>query len=181
VSEVAAARGATLVEMMVATAILCIGILGVLQMSVLASQQTAYAGRLSAASLTARDLVDAVVRLPYTHPALTIPAGAQTADVTVFDAQQGIYTVEWPNADPVLSAAPAILNADRHTSSAIGIQKVWWTVWPAVVNGQQVAKHILIHVQVGIPGYQPRTLNFWTVKYNAEQVVGGSADNLTEI
>ncbi|HYX92346.1 MAG TPA: hypothetical protein VE782_12350 [Myxococcaceae bacterium] len=181
-SRFRAARGTSLVEMMVATAILCIGILGVLQMSVLASQQNAYASRLSAASVAARDLVDAVVRLPYAHPALEIPAGEQTATFTIFDAQQGTYITEWQNAAPLLSAAPAILKADYHSSSAVGIQKVWWTLDREVdEQGHELAKHIQIHIEVGIPGYQSRTLSFWTVKYNPEQLVGGTASNVTEI
>ena len=181
-SRLRAARGTTLIELMVATGVLTIGILGVMQMSVVASQQTAFAARLSAASLTARDLVDAVVRLPYDHPALTIPAGAQTASVTVFDARQGTYTLEWQNAAPVLSATPAILKADRHSSSAAGIERVWWTIDRDLdADGNEMAKNIQVHVQVAIPGFQPRTLDFWTVKYNPAFVVGASPDNFTEI
>jgi prepilin-type N-terminal cleavage/methylation domain-containing protein len=174
-------RGTSLIEMMIAMGILSIGILGVLQMSILASQQNAYAARLAAASVTARDLVDAVERLPYSHPALEIPAGANTEMFTVFDVQQNVYTMEWQNAAPLLSAAPAILKADRHAASAVGIQKVWWTVERDLDDdGNEMAKHIRIHVDVGIPGFQPRTLNFWTVKYNPTQLVGTSL-NFTEI
>ncbi|HYX90504.1 MAG TPA: hypothetical protein VE782_02995 [Myxococcaceae bacterium] len=176
-------RGTSLIELTIATLVLTIGILGVLQMSVLASQQNAFASRLSAASATARDLADAVVQLPYAHPALAIPAGSPSANVTIFDANQGTLITEWQNAAPLLSAAPAILQADRHASSAVGIQKVWWTVERELdaTTGTELAKHIQIHVQVGIPGYQLRTLNFWTVKYNPDQVVGGTAQNFTEI
>jgi Tfp pilus assembly protein PilV len=176
-----ACRGTSLIEMTIAMGILSIGILGVLQMSVLASQQNAYASRLAAASVTARDLADAVERLPYSHPALEVPAGAEARTVTVFDAQEGVYTTEWLNAAPLLSAAPAILKADRHAASAVGIQRVRWTVEPELDEvGNEMAKHILIQVDVGIPGYQRRTLSFWTVKYNPEQLVG-SPFNFTEI
>jgi hypothetical protein len=90
--------------------------------------------------------------------------------------------MEWEDAAPLLSAAPAILKADRHASSAAGIRRVWWTVEPEVdAEGNVLAKHIRIHVLVGIPGFEPRTLNFWTVKYNPGQLVGTTPENFTEI
>ena len=65
ISRPRATRGFSLIEALAALAVFSIGILGVMQMNVLASQQNGLARRQSTASKIGRDLVDAFERLPF--------------------------------------------------------------------------------------------------------------------
>ena len=65
-------RGTSLIEAMAALVVFSVGILGVMQMNVLASQQNNLARSQTAASRIARDMADAFERLPFDHPLLNV-------------------------------------------------------------------------------------------------------------
>lgn len=184
-----AQRGASLIEAMMSLVILAIGILGVLQMSGLASQQNALATRESTASLIARDLVDVIDRMPYAHTALggqTLPVPELRVDI--YDRAQGIRNFDaWPGELPILGATAPIVGADFQNGNLGGIEAVWWTVREEQVDGEVATKQIEITVRLRMPGAgqnnQPRTrdLRFWTSKYNPQVVVGAAAAGFTEI
>lgn len=186
-----AQRGASLIEVMMSMLILAIGILGVLQMSGLASQQNALATRESTASLIARDLVDVIDRMPYAHPALGGTALMTSADFhpqVIFDREHNIENFDaWPGAMPILGATPAILTADMQNGNLGGIEWVGWTVRPEIIDGVVMSKQVEITVRFRMPGTDgnnvPRTrdLRFWTAKYNPQAVVGAASANFTEI
>lgn len=184
-------RGTSLIEVMMSLVILAIGILGVLQMSGLASQQNALATRESTASLIARDLVDVIDRMPYTHTALGGTALQATGDqheVVVYDRASNTVNFDaWPNEMPILGATPAILTSDTQNGNLGGIEQVRWVVRPEILNGVPATKWVEITVRMRMPGVgennAPRTkdLRFWTSKYNPQVVVGAQAANFTEI
>ena len=63
-------RGTSLIEAMAALVVFSVGILGVMQMNVLASQQNNLARSQTIASKIARDVADSFERLPFDHPLL---------------------------------------------------------------------------------------------------------------
>src|SRR5512139_2542630 len=63
-------RGTSLIEAMAALVVFSVGILGVMQMNVLASKQNNLARAQTTASRLARDVADSFERLPFSHDAI---------------------------------------------------------------------------------------------------------------
>ncbi|MGA9521419.1 MAG: prepilin-type N-terminal cleavage/methylation domain-containing protein [Myxococcaceae bacterium] len=111
-----AQRGFSLIEAMVSMAILAIGILGVAQMQVLASNQNGLARRTSRAAAIARDFVETAQRWTWDDPRLPLAsAGCGAAWPSGFPIQeddlgnertpalQVDFTAE-PNSNPIASS-----------------------------------------------------------------------------
>lgn len=175
------ARGSSLIEVMISMVILAIGILGVLQMSGIAAQQNNLATRRTAASFIGRDLVEAVDRMRFNHPALTAACGGVTTQV-IYDRQNNVLNTQWANALPLLTATPAIVQADQKSGNLGGIEKIWWDLSCDLdPSGRQLGTWVNITVQMKMPGGNLRDLHFWTEKYNSQNLGLGNNTNLQEI
>ena len=170
-------RGTTLIEAMVALVVFSVGILGVMQMNVLASQQNNLANSQTTASKLARDIADAFERLPFDHPALNVPTSLAQSDpefanmsnldglVTLHDA------VAQTAARPLLGAADAIYTSEGQGSF---YQVAWRALGvPNPDRYNQVDQiRILIMVRFPAPGGGMRQVNTWAVKYNVAALTG---------
>lgn len=183
------ARGFSLIEAMAAMLVFVIGIVGVMQMNVLASQQNNLANRHMVASKIARDLADAFERLPYNHPIFRRPTALDptTPAFTDITNTDGLWTMDealaLTGSRPLTSAAAAILGSE-------GSGDVYEVAWrsTAVPNpdpeaaGAMDSLRIVIMVRYFTPlrygdqGTQYegtgvnrrgfRQINVWTVKYD---------------
>jgi type IV pilus assembly protein PilV len=175
-------RGFSLVEALAALAVFSVGLLGVLQMNVLASQQNGLARRQSTASKLARDLVDAFERLPYNHPLLanesTLPP--DSPGFLNIDAPEGRVWLEnalsVPAGRPLLGAAQAIASIEGRTDSRpTGIYEVAWRTTPIKdAHGETEARRILVMVRFPTTGGALKQINLWTVKFNPAVMGQGS-------
>ncbi len=165
-----AQAGTSLIEAMVALAVFSIGILGVMQMNILASAQTGLASRETAAASIARDLVDTFERIPYAHTAL--------ATGTTHSLQS-----DWGTEQPLLGAASAIVDADGRNPDGSSRYAVTWNAVENIVNanGENAGKTIQINVTFRTTSAgTTKTVSFFTIKYNPDTVVGAS-DRFQEI
>lgn len=80
---VRSSRGFSLIEVMMSLAVLSVGVLGVAQMQILASNQNGLARRTNRASAIARDFVETASRWEYRDPRLA-PTGACGAAMPVY-------------------------------------------------------------------------------------------------
>lgn len=164
-------RGTSLVEAMATLAVLSVGLLGVLQVNILASRQTGLARRQAVATRLARDLVDALERLPYGHPLLAEsglePSSSRFSDL---EAPEGLVRLEEavdsdPLLSPLLGASQALLRAE-----AQGRNSPWQVAWRvAPVRGEggvTEARRILVMVQYLPPGSLPHRVQLWVIKPN---------------
>jgi len=170
------ARGFSLIESMAALLVFTIGILGVMQMNVIASQQNNVARNRTNASKLARDLADAFERLPFDHPvfANVAPPALQPNNPAFMDFNNpaGRYFLSQAatvaNARPLLGAAEAIAQSE-------GMQAAWrvqGTPDPALPN---TFNSLRIAVMVRFPtptGFSQVT--FWVVKYNPASISLGT-------
>lgn len=177
-----AARGFSLIEAMAALVVFAVGILGVLQMNVLASQQNNLALSHTTASKLARDLADAFERLPYTHPLFTRPTALQPSDPAFsdFDNADGLWTLEDAVAvagqRPLLGAADAIRLSEGQGS----FYQVAWRA-QRMENpsepGTFDSRRIVIMVRYPTPGGF-RQVSVWSIKYDPAAISLGSTDTL---
>jgi type IV pilus assembly protein PilV len=177
-----AARGFSLIEAMAALVVFAVGILGVLQMNVLASQQNNLALSHTTASKLARDLADAFERLPYTHPLFTRTTALQPSDpaFTDFDNDDGLWTLEDAVAvageRPLLGAADAIRLSEGQGS----FYQVAWRA-QRMENpsepGTFDSRRIVIMVRFPTPGGF-RQVNVWPIKYDPAAISLGSSGTL---
>ena len=88
-------NGFTLVEVLVATVVFSIALLGLARMQIVAGQVSSAAGRLTRATALAQDKIEQLLALPYTDPALVdqTPVG-QATTYTEPNPPQG-YTIMW--------------------------------------------------------------------------------------
>jgi prepilin-type N-terminal cleavage/methylation domain-containing protein len=108
--------GMTLIEVLIAVALLAVGVAGMVAIQVLSMRNEAIARQDNEASRVARDVLEQVQRMPFTDVLPTggaleqpdwisnpgyadgvIPVQVQTADGGVED--EGVYTVSWRVAD----------------------------------------------------------------------------------
>lgn len=186
------ARGSTLIEAMAALAVFTIGILGVMQMNVLASRQNNLARGEATAGKIARDLAYAFERLPYAHPIFQPPGSpiaSNTAEFTNFENTSGRFLLKdvatligAQNARPLVSAAEAAMTVEGGSGNGFGAYEVAWRAAPITnaEDGRQDARVIVIMVRFRSVGDFYRQVNVWTVKYNPEAVIDTGA-NIQEI
>ncbi|HVG57099.1 MAG TPA: prepilin-type N-terminal cleavage/methylation domain-containing protein [Hyalangium sp.] len=169
-------RGVTLIESMVAMLVFTIGIIGIMQMNVLASQQNNLARSRTVASKIARDVADALEPLPANHPLLTQPT-AMAVDAPGFasmDIADGLVRLEDvptllnPMSRPLIGAADAVYASEGDNN----FYEVAWRVW-RIPNPERVARgdadpvdQLRILVMVRIPTFQNNTVmvTAWAVK-----------------
>ena len=173
------ARGFSLIEAMAALAIFSIGLLGVLHMNVLASQQNGLARRQSTASKVARDLVDAFERLPYGHTLLSSESTIDPADprFASFDETDGRVKLADALAlvgeRPLLGAAHAAVSTGGGTGP---IYEVAWRVAPVKgADGDTEARRILVMVRFPTTAGAFKQVNVWAVKANPQAMGRGAA------
>jgi prepilin-type N-terminal cleavage/methylation domain-containing protein len=176
------ARGFSLIESMAALVIFTVGILGVLQMNVLASQQNNLALSHTTASKLARDLADAFERLPYNHAIFTRPTALQpnTPAFSDFDNPDGLWTLQ--EAIAVVGERPLLGAADAISTSE-GQGTFYQVAWRAqrVENPTQPgtfdSRRIVIMVRYPTPGGF-RQVSVWAVKYDPSAISLGGSDLL---
>jgi type IV pilus assembly protein PilV len=171
----AARRGETLIEAMVSMAVFTIGVLGLLQMNVLASGQNGLALRQTTATMIARDLIDSLERIPYGSPLLAPADGVSHNDAGFadLDAEDTHKLEDDPGVGvrPMLGAAQATWKAEGGSSA----YEVGWRVAQAEdAAGREDARHVVVMVRFRVPGAGTKQVELWTVKYNPEVVVGSS-------
>ncbi|WP_309894422.1 prepilin-type N-terminal cleavage/methylation domain-containing protein [Archangium sp.] len=168
-------HGFSLVEALAALAVFSIGILGVLQMNVLASQQNGLARRQSTASKIGRDLVDAFERIPFHHALLSAESTIDPADprFASFDEADGRVklsdAVALVGARPLLGAAHASVSSESH-------YEVAWRVAPVKgSDGTTEARRILVMVRFPNTAGGFKQVNVWAVKFNPASIGRGGA------
>ena len=175
------ARGFSLIESMAALLVFTIGILGVMQMNVIASQQNNVARSHTTASKLARDLADAFERLPYDHPVFLRPSGLQpnVPAFTDFDNLDGRYTLAEATAvagaRPLLGASDAIMMSEGGGT----LYQVAWRVQGTPdpdVPGTFASRRIAIMVRYPTPA-GVRQVTVWAIKYNPASVTLGTASS----
>jgi hypothetical protein len=161
-----------------------VGILGVMQMNILANNQNALAKRMSTSTRIGRDLVDSLDRLPFDHPAFNANSSLTITDpgFVDFSNTDGLVLQTTPLAStdqPYTGAAPMIQRADG--SDDLGVDRIYKVGWrvknlmdPNDPTGVRVeAKMIAIIVRFAAPvGSGYKDMAFWTVKYNCGTVQG---------
>lgn len=168
-------RGFSLVEAMAALAVFSIGILGVLQMNVLASQQNGLARRQSTASKIARDLVDAFERLPFHHALLSAESTIDPADPRFASFGQADGLVKLSDAVALIGARP-LLGAAQASVSSEGNYEVAWRVAPVKgSDGTTEARRILVMVRFPTTAGTFKQVNIWAVKFNPQSIGRGGA------
>jgi prepilin-type N-terminal cleavage/methylation domain-containing protein len=171
----ARARGFSLVEAMAALAVFSIGILGVLHMNVLASQQNGLARRQSTASKVARDLVDAFERLPFDHPLLSNESTLSPTDPRFTDFDEADGRVKLADAVALVGERP-LLGAAHASVSTEGVYEVAWRVAPMVgADGLTDARRVLVMVRFPTTAGGFKQLNVWAVKFNPQAIGPGAA------
>lgn len=182
-------RGVSLIEAMMAMVVFVVGILGILQMNVLASQQNNLAKGETNASKIGRDLVQAFERLPYEHPLFQEQAGVNHLDTsfTDFENTTGRFLLQEANtitvaesARPLVSAAMATvaLENEQENRNGFGNFEVAWRSAaltdpdnPATIE----ARVIVVMVRFRTVGGNFRQVNTWTVKYSPAAIIDASA------
>jgi hypothetical protein len=173
-------RGTSLIEAMAALVVFSIGIIGVMQMNVLASQQNNLARSQTTASKIARDLADAFERIPYNHPLLaTSSTLAPDSEAFVdFDNPDGRWLLEEISsaaaARPLLGAAEAIMQSEGNGT----FYQVAWRARQLVeqdpndANRQLFSRRIAIMVRYPSPGMGFRQVTVWAIKFNPQAILG---------
>jgi hypothetical protein len=176
-------RGTSLIEAMAALVVFSVGILGVMQMNVLASQQNNLARAQTTASKIARDVADSFERLPFDHPALTTPTALlqDDPDFSNMDNTDGLVTLQDALAQtvarPLLGAADAMFSSEGDST----FYQVAWRALPVAnpERGNAVdQRRILILVRYPAPGGGMRQLTTWAVKYSVSLMTGDPKTSL---
>ncbi|WP_224364324.1 type IV pilus modification PilV family protein [Hyalangium versicolor] len=171
-------RGTTLIEAMAALIVFAVGIVGVMQMNVVASQQNNVARAQTAASKIARDVADAFERLPFDHPAFREATSLRPSDDD-FDSlgnPDGLMKLQDMVAQtgdrPLLGAADAVFTSEGQSN----FYEVGWRSM-RVENPERHNKvdQIRILIMVRFPtGAGMKQVNLWAVKYDVTQITGDS-------
>jgi hypothetical protein len=170
-------RGTTLIESMAALVVFSIGIIGIMQMNLLASEQNNLARSQTIASKIARDVADSFERIPFDHPLINVPTTLLLSDpdFSNMDNANGLVTLQTAMAPaperPLLGAAGAIYTSEGDTT----FYEVAWRALP-VANpdrfGQVDQIRILIMVRFPTPGGGRRQVSTWAVRYNVGLITG---------
>jgi hypothetical protein len=170
-------RGSTLIEAMAALVVFTTGIIGIMDMNLLASKQNTLARSRTVASKIARDLADSFERIPFDHAVLSVPTGLAQDDAGFADMDNpdGLVKLEDAIAQtterPLLGAADAMFTSEGDRS----FYQVAWRVLP-VANpdrfGQVDQKRILIMVRFPSSSGGMVQVNTWAIRYNVGLITG---------
>nr|AYM52345.1 hypothetical protein [Hyalangium minutum] len=176
-------RGSSLIEAMAALVVFTIGIIGIMDMNLLASKQNTLARSRTVASKIARDVADSFERIPFDHAILSQSTGMLLTDDDFDDMGNGDGLMTLTNAvaqtteRPILGAADAMFTSEGDRS----FYEVAWRVRP-VANperaGQIDQKRILIMVRFPSPGGGMIQVNTWAVRYNVALITGDDKTTL---
>lgn len=176
-------RGVTLIESMAAMVVFTIGIIGVMQMNVLASRQNNLARSRTIAAKIARDVADAFERLPFNHPLLSQPTGLDinTDEFYNMDNPDGLVRMENVEAltatgidmerRPFMGASAAAFSSEGDNT----FYEVAWRVARILNperNNEPDQKRILVMVRYPTTGTSTRTVATWAIKADPEIVTG---------
>ncbi|WNG40470.1 prepilin-type N-terminal cleavage/methylation domain-containing protein [Archangium minus] len=168
-------RGFSLIESMAALVVFTIGILGVLQMNVLASQQNGLARRQSTASKIARDMVDAFERLPFEHALLSTESTIDPGDPRFARFDEADGRVMLADAVALVGERP-LLGAAHASVSTESAYEVAWRVAPLKNDeGTTEARRILVMVRFPTTAGSLKQVNVWAVKFNPQAIGRGAA------
>lgn len=172
-------RGTSLIEAMAAMVVFVIGIIGVMQMNVLASQQNNMARSQTAASKIARDLADAFERIPYDHPLLTKNSTLDVDSPDFVNLDQEVAN-RWllkdlataPAGRPLLGAAEAIMESEGGgTFYEVGWRAREFVTPDPITPGRQLySRRIAIMVRYPTPG-GIRQVTVWAIKFDPTEVL----------
>jgi type IV pilus assembly protein PilV len=170
-------RGSTLIEAMAALVVFTVGIIGVMNMNVLASEQNNLARSRTIASKIARDVADSFERLPFNHPVLSVPTTLDPdgPEFSNMDNPDGLVKLEdamaQTSARPMLGAADAMFTSE-------GDRTFYEVAWRAVRvpnperSNIQDQMRILIMVRFPAPGGGKLQMNTWAVRYDVGAITG---------
>lgn len=172
------ARGTSLIEAMAAMVVFSIGIIGVMQMNVLASQQNNVARSQTTASKIARDLADAFERIPYDHPLVSDSSTLEvdSPDFTNFGVTDKLKLLADVDATgpnrPLLGAAEAIMQSE----GAGTFYEVGWRAREAVIQDPNNAGKLLYSRRIAIMVRYPapgglRQVTVWAIKFDPREVL----------
>ena len=176
-------RGSTLIEAMAALVVLAIGIIGVMQMNVLASEQNNLARSRTIASKIARDVADSFERLPFNHPLLNAPTGLLQTDPEFANMENADGLVRLENAAAVAGVRPLLGAADAMFTSE-GDRSFYQVAWRAipVANPDRFNQvdqiRVLIMVRFPTPTGGMVQVNSWAVRYNVALITGDPTTSL---
>ena len=170
------ARGSTLIEAMAALVVFSVGILGVMQMNILASQQNNLARSQTAAGRIARDVADSFERIRFDHPLLNVPCLLPITDPRFSDINEteGLVTLDSavavnPALRPLMGAADSIVTSE-------GQGNFYRVAWRSTLVRDGLNKpeqlRILVMVSFPTPGGGVRQVNTWAIKARPETITG---------
>jgi Tfp pilus assembly protein PilV len=177
-------RGTSLIEAMAALVVFSVGILGVMQMNVLASQQNNLARSQTSASRIARDVADSFERLPFNHPAINATTTLLQEDTEFSNMDNGDGLVKLQDAvvtqagiRPMFGSADAIFASEGESNF---YQVAWRALQiPNPKRGNDVDQiRILVMVRFPTPGGGLRQVNTWAIKTSPELVTGDPDTNM---
>jgi hypothetical protein len=170
-------RGSTLIEAMAALLVFTVGIIGIMDMNLLASKQNNLARSRTIASKIGRDIADSFERLPFNHTMISQVTGTDVNTDAFADMGNGDGLVWLQDAiaqateRPILGAADAMFASEGDRS----FYEVAWRVQP-ITNperaGQVDQKRILIMVRFPSPGGGKIQVNTWAVRYDVQLITG---------
>jgi type IV pilus assembly protein PilV len=117
IAMVATEKGFTLIEVLVATVVLSMGLLGLARVHIAAIQANTIASRLTQATTLAQDRVEQLLALPYKDPGL--------ADNTYTETNPQGYTLTWEVDTDLPSTGMKTINVDVTWKNKAGQPKTF--------------------------------------------------------
>jgi hypothetical protein len=182
-------RGTSLIEAMAAMVVFTVGILGVMQMNVLASRQNNLARTQTTAAKIARDVADSLGRLPF-NPLLNKQTTflENSADFKDMSNNDGLVTLQEAidmgmqddTVRPVMGAFDSVYRSDGDSN----FYKVAWRARQIVSNpdrpgGEKDQIRILVMVSFPTGTGVTKQIEVWAIKANPK-VLTGADDTLVE-
>jgi hypothetical protein len=177
-------RGTSLIEAMAALVVFSVGILGVMQMNILASQQNNLARSQTTASRIARDVADSFERLPFNHPLINRPTTLTLTDPAFDDMTNtdGLVTLQEamvPQAGqrPIMGAADAMFTSEGDST----FYQVAWRAVPVADPNRNLTVdqiRVLVMVRFPTPGGGTRQVETWAIKTDPKII---TEDNKTTL
>jgi prepilin-type N-terminal cleavage/methylation domain-containing protein len=171
-------RGVTLIESMAAMSVFLIGVIGVMQMNILAGRQNNLARSRTVASKMARDVADSFERLPFDHPVLSQTTTLDPASEDFADMENPDGLVRLENVPTLTGVQRPLMGAAAATFSADGDGTFYQVAWRVarVQNPERsnVVDQLRILVMVRYPtsGTTWQRVTAWAVKTDARIVTG---------
>jgi type IV pilus assembly protein PilV len=163
---------------MAAMAVFTIGIIGVMQMNVLASRQNNMARSRTVAAKIARDVADSFERLPFTHALLSQPTSLDPTTEDFADMDDGDGLVRMENVQTLTGVERPFMGAAAATFTADGDGTYYQVAWRVArmpnPERSNVVDQLRILVMVRYPTSDTtwQRVSVWAVKTDATIVTG---------